>query len=287
VKALVLAPRRRAARHPRHQQHAPAAGGCTGICDGAPETCVSNGQRTACGQLYQTGGDVGPLRVESPTAAPSVSNTEGPCGLSVSAQPLATINGADYGSDRRRARRLRSFVVLDVDAASSSIAIIVNGTANAETATLFLQRPAGPGVDTGIAASVTTATRDAWSAARQADVTAGFVVTYKTGVMPSRWKKRVDARRRCPPGAVDRLFLRCGVPDARSRADLDGGERERVDRSDRREFHARGETDRCDLPPRRNVTGLESAAVRRARRVLTVGASPTSTCNRAGQYDVW
>ena len=164
-----------------HNTHEPPTDAAS-VCDDPSDTCVSSTGRTACGQLF-TGG--GRFHVDDPTGAPCDGSTDGPCALAVAGQPLDAYQAGMTGRVPGTLDDCGRFVVPDLDPSAPDIAIIVTGSGFTESASLFLARPSGPGVDTAIPAyTVTTATSSAWSTQLAgADVSSGFVVVYQTGTM--------------------------------------------------------------------------------------------------------
>lgn len=153
------------------------------VCDTPAVACTAVTGRTLCGQLVIAGtGD--PYRVADP-AGQACTSTEGPCGLTVFGQGLATYFAG--GTTDRVVGQVDDcghFVIPDVDATATEVAIGISGSDVATSARLVLDLTAGGGTETGIAALVVpTATKVGWAsqlAIAETEIASGYLVRYVT-----------------------------------------------------------------------------------------------------------
>jgi hypothetical protein len=171
------------------------------VCDTAPVGCTSSGTgRTVCGQLLDTGATAGLLRAPGFTGAACTTppSSDGPCALAVFGQPMASYF-AGTGSDRIQGTvdDCGRFVVPDIPATVSDVAIVFDGATIVESATLLVGRPTvAGGTDEKLAAPVVrTTTETRWGqqidSANPPGLTGGFLVSYTTTSSDSI-KARVD-----------------------------------------------------------------------------------------------
>lgn len=160
-----------------------AATDAPGVCDGEPAACVSSTGRSACGQVFSTGG--APLRVAAPTGEACVAgNVEGPCALQVAGLPAQSLfDGVATGELAGTIDDCGRFVVPDLDSTVIDVAVTFKALSGFHpSARLVLNRPAEVGEDRGLAAFVVLqATTVEWAtqlALPPDDTTTGFLVRY-------------------------------------------------------------------------------------------------------------
>ena len=159
-----------------------------GTCDGVAATCVTSSTgRTLCGQLTGTGATAGmPVRVAAPTGG-ACSGSEGPCGFTVGAFPLAGFFAGNATAIAGTIDDCGRFAIPDLDAALADVAVLVTpGTPDfVATARIATGRMATPGIDTGVdALAVTSATLMQWNSALGADASTAYLVKYTANDAP-------------------------------------------------------------------------------------------------------
>lgn len=163
-----------------------AATDAPSLCDAVPPACTSSTGRSVCGQIYDTGDAAGAsLRAPSPTGELcAAGNTDGPCGLSVAALPLASyFAGTVTGRLTGELDDCGRYVVRDLDPAAANLAIVVEGPGYRRTAALLLGRPTGPGTDERVEAfAVSDATVTGWTAqlGSTPDLSGAYLIRYRS-----------------------------------------------------------------------------------------------------------
>ncbi|MBA2540236.1 MAG: hypothetical protein H0V17_11415 [Deltaproteobacteria bacterium] len=159
----------------------------TSVCDGLPAACVATTGRSICGQLFGTGAtaDV-PLRVTDPTGATcDAANIEGPCGVQVTALPMASFfDGVATGEVTGQIDDCGRFTVLDVDPAIPEVAVRFSDLALTlqPSATLVRNRVPTIGIDQDIAGyAVLLTTTQEWATqlgVSPDNTSSGYLVRY-------------------------------------------------------------------------------------------------------------
>jgi hypothetical protein len=153
------------------------------VCDRPAFACDGSVGRTVCGRLF-TAVTGEPYRVAEPTGQLCTS-TEGPCGLTVFGQSVATYD-AGTSADRVPATvdDCGYYAVPDFDAAIADVAIGISGSEVVNTARLLLDRPITAGSDTDVDALVVpTATPPAWATQlgiAETDIATGYLIRFVT-----------------------------------------------------------------------------------------------------------
>ena len=152
------------------------------VCDTPAFPCAATTGRALCGQLV-TSGTATPFRVANPTAQVCAS-TEGPCGLTVFGQSLATyFAGGTLDRVTARVDDCGHFVV-DMDPTATDVAIGIAGTDVVTSARLVLDLMAGASTEPGIAALVVPRTTSTgWAtqlAIAESEIASGYLVRYVT-----------------------------------------------------------------------------------------------------------
>ncbi len=154
-------------------------------CDGLPATCTtSTTGRTLCGQLYGTDGL--PLARVGAAGAPCT-GSDGPCGFTVGAVPLAGFFAGTASPAAGTIDDCGRFAFPDLDASLTDVAVVFTAVAleHVSSARIVTGRMATAGVDTaidGLAIDATTVTR--WSTDLGTDVSSAYLVKYTTGGAP-------------------------------------------------------------------------------------------------------
>ncbi|MBA3451694.1 MAG: hypothetical protein H0T42_01200 [Deltaproteobacteria bacterium] len=158
-----------------------AAADAPNVCDTPAFECVATTGRTVCGQLFAAGTGE-PYRVANPMAQ-VCTTTEGPCGLTVSGQSTATLF-AGTTADRVMGQvdDCGHFVISDLDATATNVAISISGTDVASSARLLFEL--SDTTETKVAVVVVpTATQETWAtqlAIAQTEIASGYLVSYLT-----------------------------------------------------------------------------------------------------------
>jgi hypothetical protein len=153
------------------------------ICDTPAIACTASTGRTVCGQLtIASTGE--PYRVASPRGVPC-SGTEGPCGLTIFGQPLATyFQGSTTNRIMGQTDDCGHYVIPDVDSGAMDIAVIATG-ANIRTSGRLVFDATATTVDRVTTPIVLVDTVTAWAGqlgVAESAIAQGYLVRYLDGV---------------------------------------------------------------------------------------------------------